>query len=477
MRKKVYLKVALALIICPLAMYAFSLTLPKRYTATMKLLVDQSFRFTGGRAETAVDDRLNFARSRGVQTQIDYITGADVLLRAVRKTAQDFPEAFADDLAASDLVNSMTNRLRVDVNKESEIIQLSTTMENPDIAAAAANNIGWAYIEETRKLASETGSSALMILTEDLEKDQARLEQIDNQIAKIKTDAGFTDALSTGTMGDRQVIDTESQLESLRAQARGANAEVAVAQASLASIPKYIRISTQTIANPEILSLDSQITRIDSELAAAKSKFTDDHPQVKQLSSTLAQLQKRRASIPAMIEQGVGEQLNPNWIGAQSQLNLAKQRADGLNGQVANLEGSLATMRSGMAKYPVVEEQIRKLERERQALEVTYNQNLTRKTALESQGTGRESQARIVSTALAPTTPSFPNTKLFVLMGLAIGIVISALIVMPKAPQVVYTPVPAETLSLNGHHGEPALPRKEEEEEDAPRPAIGTGSK
>src|SRR5579885_416610 len=90
-------KVALALILCPLVMFVLSFVLPKRYTATMSLMLDPTpVVISQNDPNGTIAEIANMGRGRSVETEIDKLTGSEVLLNAINMTAEQHPKAFAD---------------------------------------------------------------------------------------------------------------------------------------------------------------------------------------------------------------------------------------------------------------------------------------------------------------------------------------------------------------------------------------------
>lgn len=469
-------KVVLALVLCPLIMFALSLVLPKRYTATVSLLLDQNLRVARPDSPLGnIQDQLNFGRGRTIATQLDEILGNEVLLNAISKTAEKHPDAFKDEETNGVRYATLLNRIRVDNNKDSDIIDLRVTMDDPQLAADTANNISDAFMDFSRKMSMANGQSASTKLQEAIDKSKAKLAKIDAQIRQVKSSYNISDAVSSGAMQDKEQKDLEMQLAQTEAQYTGAVGELAAARRALSGQPKYLLTNSQESLNPQAQGLDDQISRTSSDLQALRAKYTDDYPQVRQLADKLNDLQRLRAATPTRVPSATQQSLNPNYTQFQS----AVAQADA---KVGNLQNSLATLRASYARiqkqsqiYPEAEQKLAQLNRERASEELAYNQNMQVLSGLDAaDSSGREAQAQIVSVALPPGTPSFPNPKVFVLMGLAIGIIISALIVMPKAPDILYAPSATEALALDPSLRSPmgALP---EHQEPVARPAIESG--
>lgn len=470
-------KVVLALVLCPLVMWALSYMLPKRYTATMALLLDENVRLARPDSPTGfIDEMVQFGGSRSIATQLDQILGTEVMLNALQKTAEQHPDAFKDSAKAAERYANLINRVRVDNNKESQVVSLRVTMDDPQIAADTANNIGDAYMEFSRKLSAAKGGAALTLLDDSLNKNQKELGDIDKQIEGIKARYNIGDPTAAAQISDRNLKDLEMQIANMEAQYTGAVGELASAQQALAAVPKYLISGTRTDINPKAISIDNEIARVSSDLQALRAKYTDDYPQTRQMADKLADLQRERARTPDQINGGTQRSLNPNYTQFQTAVASAQAKASSYQQSLASLRSNYARVQTESRKYPEAEQLLAQLNRRKQNLELTYTQFMQKKASLEvSEGRGREAQAQIVSTALPSGTPSFPNPKVFVLMGLAVGIIISALIVMPKAPDILYAPTATDTLALDPSMRTTAAALPAQEPVVAGRPALEEG--
>lgn len=472
------LKVLMALILCPLVMFVLAQMLPKRYTATMSLMVDQSIRVAqSDRPDASIQDITQFSRPRSIGTQLDLILGTDVLLNAIQKTAEAHPDAFKDQTKNEDRYASLINRLRVDNNKDSDVVQLRVTMDDPVIAADTANNIGSAYMEAAKKLAVAKGNEALFKLNTSIAKNEKDLARIDDSIQAIKSKYNISDPAAVGQFSDKMIKDTELQIAQTEAQYTGAVGELAAAQRALAAQPKYVLTASDVSLNPAAIDLDNQISRLSSQYEALRAKYTDGYGQVQQIKASLDDLRAKRRATPDSIPARTSQTLNPNFTNFQSAVAQAESKVSSLSNSLATLKASLSQIKAESSQYPLVEAKLAQLQRDKLSIEQTYQRNVQTRDGLDvTGGMSRTTQAQIVSVALPPGSPSFPNPKVFVLMGLAIGIIISALIVMPKAPEVLYSPTPADTLALDSALRTNAAALPENNPPPPSNPALQGGS-
>lgn len=476
MKSKTF-KVILALVLCPVLMLALSYILPKRYTATMSLMLDESLRVAQvDNPMSPFTDMTGFTRPRSISTQIDAITGTEVLLDAINRTAAQHPKAFADETQAEDRYNSLVNRLRIDNNKDSDIVDLRVTMDDPQLAADTANNIGQAYMDLNKKLSSAMGGGALASINDSLSQEQAKLNEINKKIQAIQQKYNISDPMAAGGMQDKLQKDTEASIQQTEAELQGAQAELGSARQSLASTPEYIHANTTVQINPTAMDLDSKISQASSDLEAYRAKYTDDYPLVKQAAEKLADLKRERSHVSQNVVGRSDQTINPNWSQFQSAYAASQAKVQNLQSSLASLKSNYSHILSEGSAYPAAAQQLAQLELDKTAHQQNYQMLMQQKTPLiVTNGSSRMAQAQIISVALPPGGPSFPNPKVFVLMGLAVGIIISALIVMPKAPDVVYTPTIGDQLALDGSIRNPAGSALPQHENDPARPAIEAG--
>ena len=466
--------------ICPLVMLGLSLILPKRYTATMSLMLDPSIRVASSdNPNAALGDMIGMTRTHSIETEIDKLQGSEVLLNAIQLTAQQHPKAFLDQDQAEARYASLVNRIRIDNNRNSDIVDLRVTMDDPQLAADTANNIGKAYMAFNDKISAASGSGALIHIDKELNDKEKELSDLDAKIAAIKTKYNMTDPAVTGPMHDKQVKDMEFNIAQTQSEYNGALGELNAARQALATTPKYLQTTSGVQLNPQALDLDQKISQSESDLEAAKAKYTDDYPLVKQLQEKVNDLKAKRAHTPTNVVARQDTSLNPNYTNAVAAMQSAQSKVESYSGSLQALQQQYAHMQSEGSAYPEAEKQLSALTLQKTSLQNQYQQLQINKQGIDvNGGAAREAQAQIVSIAMPPGTPSFPNPKVFVLMGLAVGIIISALIVMPKAPDIMYAPSTADTLALDGtsmRTTASALPPIQPEPA-AVRPAIEPGT-
>lgn len=429
----------MALIAFPVAMAILSTFMEKRYTAAMKLLVDS--RQKGYDMTTSpfqiVDDVVASSGPRSVDTTVQMLTGTEVLVDAIQNTSAKYPQAFQGN-KMSDHFESLVRRLSVESSPLSDVILVRVTMDNPEIAAEVANQVGYSYINFTRKIESETGSSALTLIKNQYDQTKKKLDEVDAEIRKIKGEYKITDQNAASSSLTQAVTLQQTKASELYGQLQGARRELEVAQRELRDLPPMISTSNSTTPNPTLTELKSRVAANQAELVAMRARFLDDHPVVLEIKERIKGLNAEIARQEKTIKAAENISLSPKRQQLEMAVIGAQTRIESLERQHAEAEAELQRLRTQMQAVPEVEQRLSDLSRQRFVLESSFAQLKQRMDVVEATGSGRKNPARIVSTALVPTQPSFPDLRLFVLIGLAIGFVVAALIIMPKGDTDIY---------------------------------------
>lgn len=234
------------------------------------------------------------------------------------------------------------------------------------------------------------------------------------------------------------------QVEVARQQLNGAQARLSSLRAQLASIPKIIYIDGP---GPLILgpntgnsptgsggSLFQQLAAAKQALLDLKSRYTDDHPDVKALKRQIAQLQSELSAAPPSGSgaQGSGSQSIPNPVYVQTQSKLSDAMTD-VALQAQKLGEAQANMDRALkmsSKAIEISAQFANLDRDYDLVHKTYQELLARREAAKlSQSVNDEQSSinvRIVEPPKKAPFPVAPNRPLLnsivILAGLLAGL-------------------------------------------------------
>jgi polysaccharide chain length determinant protein (PEP-CTERM system associated) len=158
-------------------------------------------------------------------------------------------------------------------------------------------------------------------------------------------------------------------------------------------------------------------------LAQLKTRYTDQHPDVRALRDRIDALEKAEASA----EPGAPP-LDPGAAAAQRRLSEAKAEVERMKARLADVDRRIAAFQERVEAAPRREQEVLGLMRDYQKLSENYSVLLSKKldaemaSRLEQQQKGQ--QFRILDPAYLPERPSFPDRALFALAGALVGILL-----------------------------------------------------
>ena len=160
-----------------------------------------------------------------------------------------------------------------------------------------------------------------------------------------------------------------------------------------------------------------------ANLAILKTRYTEQHPDVRALQSRVDLLEKAAAN-----QTPDAPPVDPAAIAAELRVREARIEIESLRTRLADVDRRIAAFQERVEAAPRREQEVLGLMRDYQKLSENYSALLSKKldaemaARLERQQKGQ--QFRVLDPAYLPEQPSFPNRGLFALSGLGIGILL-----------------------------------------------------
>jgi chain length determinant protein EpsF len=380
---------------------AVSLLLPKSYTATTTVVLD-------GRSVDPVAGTPNMTSPAFMATQVDIITSDRVAQQVVSKLRLTENPALrqrwteeTDRKGSFDawVVELFKKRLSVKPARESSVLTISYSSPEPRFASTIANTFAQSYIDVSSGLRSSPAKQYSEFfdargkdLRASVERAQAKLSEFQKTNGLLNTDERFD-------IETQRLNELNSQLVILQAIAIESSSRKNEARTSGDQIPDVINSGL-------VSSLRTDLVRQESRLNEIRSKFGDEHPQVKELRASLSELQRRLDSETNRITGSVGVSNNIN-----------KHRE-------SEIRASLDAQRAKVLKLKAQRDEAMVLQREAETAQRAYEQITMRfnQSTLESQLT--QTNISILSSATEPNEPSSPNITMNSIIGIAAGILL-----------------------------------------------------
>ena len=300
------------------------------------------------------------------------------------------------------IINSLLGTLNISRVGRSRVIQIAVTSESPARAAAIANAVADLYIVEQLEAKFEATRRATEWLNDRLTGLRNSVRQSEQAVEQYRRTSGLVEGKGV-TLASQQATELNSQL----ILARSKRAE---AQARLRQVENLMRSSSsvesvaEVLNSPLIQQLRGQEADIQRKAAELSQEFGRKHPRMINIQAEIEDLRRK-----------IGGEVNKIVQGLRNEVAVARARETELSSNMQGLETRVASLNQR-------EVQLRALEREAKANRTLYETFLTRFKETNEQQEFQRPDARVISTADTPATPSAPRKRLL----LAIAFVVSA---------------------------------------------------
>ncbi len=305
---------------------------------------------------------------------------------------------------------------------------IRVTFDEPNIAQQICATVSSMFLDENLRVRQHQAERTTDFLTDQVETAKAKLDEQDGKLAAFQR-------AHLGSLPDDQGMNLNvlgglaSQLDAATQAMSRAQQDKAFAESSLAQQ----RAAWQaTLNGRQPATQEQQIADMVAQLAALKSKYTDDHPDVVRLKSDIAAARRNMAAgnqeaVAAAAAMPVIAAVEPAQI--QSLRDQIRQFDSVLRDRTAQQEDLHRRIRMYQARIeatPAIEQEFKALTRGFQSALEFYNQLLKQRdlaamaTDLERQQ--QSEQFRVLDPASLPERPSFPDPLKFMLGGLGGGI-------------------------------------------------------
>ena len=410
---------------------AFVQIVPPRYTGEAKILLEsRDTSFTRSAQERG--EQPQPIDEQAVASQVQVVMSRDLAREAIRRLALAGNAEFDPSVAGigpiqralmmiglaknpmerppeERMLETYFDRLTVFPAGKSRILTVEFRSRDPHLAAQAANTIAELYIASLDAARTDTARYASTWLGGNIETLRTRVAEAE---AKVETYRARNGLIATGgaagqPLGAQQLGELSTQLS----QARTAKADLAGRAKLIKEMIKDGRaFEIPDVANNEIIrrTVEQRIT-LRNQLALESRTLLPAHPRIKELTAQISDLD---AQIKATAERVVRT--------LENDARIAEAR-------VESLGAAVDAQRDVVSKGNSSEVQLRALEREAKAQREQLESYLSRyrEASARDAENATPADARVVSRAITPETPSFPKKLPFVLLAAVLGLLFS----------------------------------------------------
>jgi capsular exopolysaccharide synthesis family protein len=312
----------------------------------------------------------------------------------------DVPQPELAEIQAGEAVQG---RLEVQVVRNSRVLQIRFTSEDPQLSAAVANMAAELYIADQL----ESKFTAVRRANDWLDGRIAQLRQEvqanEGRIAELRSQSGLTRGVNAA-LGTEQISRITADLVEARNQLASAEARLSAARGSGGA-------DATALGSANLVAGRAARDEARRELDRLAAVLGSGHPDVRAAASRLA-----------AAERAVGAETGRVIQSLSAEAQAARAR-------VVSLEQSRREQEERLNRTQGAEIRINALERETEAARSLLRAVLERSQSTVSQTAIEKPDARILSPATVPGIPSFPKPSLFVAAAALLGALFGLLLV------------------------------------------------
>jgi polysaccharide biosynthesis transport protein len=415
---------------------AVVVVLPPRYTGVAKVLLENQESYYTRPDKAGADQPLTLD-PEAVQSQAETIESPDLARKAIAKldlaTNPEFNKAASTNplsivmslfgrsgsAAGSDgdqrMVELFLSRLTAFPVVKTRVIQIEFVSQDPELAARGANVVAQLFLEGQESAKKNSAKAASAWLASKIDELRGKVAETDAKVENFRAQSGLLATSNNMTVPGQQLADLNTQLTT----ARTAQSE-ALARAQLM---RSLLRDGRLMDAPEITK-DESLRRYAEQRVALKAQIAQEsrtllpgHPHMKELAAQLVGLD---SEIRGAAEKSVR--------GLENDAHLAAS-------QVASLTNALTAQSKTVASGNVDEVELRALELDahaaRDQLE-SYVQKYREAIARDADNAA-PADARVISVASPPRSPTFPKKTETLALGTLAGLLLSTGIVVSRA--------------------------------------------
>lgn len=368
-----------------------------------RLALDKSSEFNPALREPSLLDRVHPAR---LVAMLRPRPGQDSSAGRNPGGADAEPQS---DPKREKVIDSVLSNIGVEPMGRSHVIAIRADSENPATAASIANSLARTYIEEKMVRGLEATDRADEWLSRHISSLRKQLEEDERAVEEYRRTHGLYMSRSD-TITAQQLAELNTQL--IIAQAQKAEADARLRQAQSLTGSDTGGTLPEAIHSPLIQALKQQQSTVQRRAAELSTRYGPKHPSMVDI----------RAELKDIRDKIRGEVANLT-AGLRNEASTAKARYEALRSNMEAIKTEMGQDNASTIK-------LRALEREAEASRALFQQFLERSKETDVQRDLRQSDARIISHAAVPGSPSYPPTMLLLTLALVGGAVAGVLLVL-----------------------------------------------
>ena len=402
-----------------------------QYTAKATIQINsQSDRVLGQTGDVEQEAVNYFDQDRFLQTQLDILQSRGLAQRVSQSLKLQSDPAFFKAMGISapdastrsgdvqeEVIAELRSHLSTELPRNSRIAAITFTSADSGLSARIANAFADEFIASNLQRKFDSSAYARNFIADQLANAKTRLEGSEVALNNYARQNGLirTRVAASPADGDSRLQGssvTTASLMQLNEAANNARTQRIAAEGRWQALSGSGALnSPEVLSNPVVQQLLEQRADVQGKLQQERAKHLDDHPAVIQLKAQAAAIDQQLHALIASVRASVK---------AQYDAAITSERQ--LQGQVASLKTATLTEQDRSVQYNL-------LAREADTNRTIYDGLLQRFKELNAAAGISASNLLIIDRADIPSAPSSPSLVKNLLIALAFGLVVSALMV------------------------------------------------
>jgi len=322
--------------------------------------------------------------------------------------------------------------------------------ENRVLAQKVTQDLAGRFIDENIRSRSSQSVMTTEFLKDQLEAAKKELDALENKLTEFRLrNAG---RLPEQLQSNLQAIHTfETQLAGVNEVISRIGQEklllesqVRILKDQLNSLSTGGDAVTSAVKSERLAQVEGEILRLETALTGLRERYSDSHPDVKQLKTQLSAVQKTRdgllnqepenkpapapARSPNTMQARSTQELEASIARLQSQIEAKDLELEQRTKEQEQLKQTLRTYNSRIEARPIMEQEYAELTRNYGLAKARYDE-LNKKTSVSEMATDLENRRQgerleLLEGASLPETPAKPNRLLITGFGLGLGLML-----------------------------------------------------
>ncbi|WP_186466857.1 GumC family protein [Azospirillum baldaniorum] len=320
-------------------------------------------------------------------------------------------------------IDKFKRRLQVEQQSSSNIVRLSFSHEDPDLAADTVNALADAYLKRRRAIFDVPRSP---FLASELARHSDQLKSIEGQIQALKSEYDIVDLGQESLLAANQVDSIVQRRRQTQERQAALQAEVTAAKKRLAALPERVfdfREQSNQTQNDDDRNV---LLRLELERDRMASQFLPDYPPLQELERKIRTVRQSMKGGDKPVYNTTREVRNPSIPFLNNHLLTLEIEQDAVARQLDELNRQHTVAVEKVGRLRKAESELRDLERTRSVMEDIYRDYAQRTEAARAEEEAakvRFSNVRVVQPAVAPATGTSMAPS-FIIAGLVGGILL-----------------------------------------------------